>query len=297
MKLGTGFAAAAAFIAITFGWLHVAPSDPDIIINVSSVIEVDNHLRKLGFHDIDSHPERLRAVPRVGIVRLPKVLSNAWREDVSLRKSVFFRVGLSQVLQVNEEILAERKRLLGLRPGNLSADDHVWLTAALAHYRVTADKEMTLAGQLAALALRIDMLPPSMVIVQGAIESAWLQSRFARMGQAIFGQWTTSQSGMKALHGDARLAKFDTPRQALTAYMRNLNTHPAYAGLRMARADLRRRGQLPDGDVLAGHLTSYAETGEDYVALVRRMIREDDLTRFDRAQLAPGPNFLYRVTL
>jgi Bax protein len=142
---------------------------------------------------------------------------------------------------------------------------------------------------------RVDVLPPSMVIVQGAIESGWLMSRFARTGQAVFGQWTTGKSGMKARRSKAKLLAFDNPRQALRAYMLNINTHPAYAELRRAREQLRQRQQPLDGYLLAGYLGRYAAIGKDYVRLVRRMIRQNDLKPLDGARLAPGSPIHFRI--
>ena len=57
---------------------------------------------------------------------------------------------------------------------------------------------------------------------------------------------------------------------------------------------MRQQGQPLDGHALAGHLGKYAETGEEYVKLIRRMIRRDDLARGDTAKLAPGPRILFR---
>ncbi len=110
----------------------------------------------------------------------------------------------------------------------------------------------------------------------------------------MFGQWTTSESGIKALDSEVRLAAFENPRQSLIAYMLNLNSHPAYKGLRKARAEMRHTGQPLDGYALAGHLGKYAETGEEYVKLIRGMIRRDGLTNADTAKLAPGPRILFR---
>ena len=64
--------------------------------------------------------------------------------------------------------------------------------------------------------------------------------------------------------------------------------------LRNARADMRRKGEPLDGYALAGHMSSYAETGEEYVKLIRSMIRRDNLTRADTAKLAQGPLILFR---
>jgi Bax protein len=148
--------------------------------------------------------------------------------------------------------------------------------------------------QLTELILLVDILPPSLVVVQGAIESGWLQSRFARKGQAIFGLWTTSKSGIKALNSSVRLAAFDNSRQAWIVYMLNVHSHQAYRKLREARAELRRKGKVIDGYTLAGFMDKYAEIGERYVDLICQMIRRDHLTRGDTAKLGDGPRILFR---
>ena len=279
---------------IILGWSRMAAAEEKIIVIVNSVLEIAQYLKKIGFYDIDNHPERLQAVPRTRIWRVHEEVEDVWRENVPLRKSVFYRLGIAGVLQVNEQILAQRERLLSLSLDYLSADDGAWMSAMMARYGVAKAGDPLTAKRLAELLLRVDALPPSLVIVQGAIESAWLKSRFARKGQAIFGQWTTSDSGIKALDSEVRLAAFENPRQSLIAYMLNLNSHPAYKGLRKARAQMRHTGQPLDGYALAGHLVKYAETGEEYVKLIRRMIRRDGLTHADTAKLAPGPRILFR---
>ncbi len=266
----------------------------EIVVEVDGAGGVAAYLEKIGFHDIDNYPERLEAVPRTRILRIPKTSTKTWDENIVLRKSVFFRLGLSGVLQVNEEILTQRRRLMSLSIDNLSAPDRAWLSTMMVRYRIAKVGDPITSNRVAELLIRLDALPPSLVMVQGAIESGWLKSRFARFGQAVFGQWTNSQSGIKALKSEVRLAAFANPRESLISYMLNLNTHPAYAGLRAARARLRREGKLVDGYTLAGYLGNYAETGEAYVKLIRRMIRRDNLTRADTAKLAPGPRILFR---
>ena len=103
---------AAVVLTFALGWPQVVASDTEIIVEVENALGVAAYFKKIGFYDIDNHPERLQAVPRTRLLRVPKTVSDVWRENVSLRKSVFFRLALSAVLQVNEEILAQRERCL-----------------------------------------------------------------------------------------------------------------------------------------------------------------------------------------
>lgn len=281
-------------LVVLLCWSLAAAADEEIVVEVESGVGVAAYYEKIGFHDLDNHPERLQSVPRTRILRIPSTTKDEWRENVQLRKSVFYRLGLSAILQVNEQVLAERQRLVGLSSDNLSTDDRAWLAAIGVRYKVAANDDQPTTSQVKVLLLRVDALPPSLVIVQAAIESGWLQSRFARTGQAVFGQWTTSDSGIKALDSDTRLAVFDNPRESLIAYMLNINTNGAYRGLRDARAEMRRKGEPLDGFALAGHLSRYAETGAEYVKLIQGMIRRDDLTRADTAKLGQGPRILFR---
>ena len=284
----------ACSLSFILSWSLLAASEKEIVFEVDNALGVANALKRIGFYDLKKHPERLRAVPRTQIWRLPSKTDDLWREDIGLRKTLFFRLALSATLQVNEQIMAKRKRLLGLSVQSLDAADRSWVSSMMARYRVAKAEAPPTPKGLRELIDRVDTLPPSLVLAQGAIESGWAQSRFAREGQAVFGQWTTSRRGIKALRSKVRVAAFKNPRASLVAYMLNLNSHAAYAGFRKARAELRRKGKPLNGYFLAGYLRKYAETGKAYVKLVRTMIRRDDLTRFDSAKLRPGPIIIFR---
>ena len=43
----------------------------------------------------------------------------------------------------------------------------------------------------------MDEIPASLAIAQAAKETGWGTSRFARKGNALFGQWTWSGEGLK----------------------------------------------------------------------------------------------------
>jgi Bax protein len=53
----------------------------------------------------------------------------------------------------------------------------------------------------------------------------------------------------------------------------NLNSHPAYAKLRLARYRMRLAGKKPDARLMAAGLRRYSAVGEKYVETVREMIR------------------------
>ncbi len=59
--------------------------------------------------------------------------------------------------------------------------------------------------------------------------------------------------------------------------------------MRKDRAAMRAAGQPLDGYALATHLSSYAETGQEYVDLLRSMIKQNGLSIADGALLANTP--------
>jgi len=284
-----------ASILLSSLWLQLAcAANNSKVIAVDSAVDVANYFADIGYVDLIDNPERLQAVPRTRITRLPEKLSKQWIENVRLRKSVSLRLGLSAALQANEQIMKTRNRLLELSLVNLSRIDRAWLVELCRKYRVFEKEEQITADHLRRLIKKVDALPPSLVIAQGAIESGWLQSRFARKGQAIFGQWTNSQDGIKALKSDVKLATFKTPYDSLVAYMLNINSHPAYANLRTERSEMRLANSPLDGYELAKHMTVYAETGQIYVDLIRSIIRREKLTLADTAKLAEEPLVIFK---
>jgi Bax protein len=102
---------------------------------------------------------------------------------VPLKKSVFFRAGASAILQVNESIFHDRQKLSNLKLSDMSQKDRQWLTQMMSTYKVTEDKESFTDDQLRELMVRVDAIPPSLALVQSAIESGWGSSRFRQGGK------------------------------------------------------------------------------------------------------------------
>ena len=56
----------------------------------------------------------------------------------------------------------------------------------------------------------------------------------------------------------------------------------------MARAELRDKRVPLDSMVLSEHLDKYAETGEQYVDVLKKIIKQNNLKDFDDAKLLPS---------
>ena len=241
--------------------------------------------QQLGY-DLEQVRSGEAGVPRLFLASLPGDLKDI--RESRVRKTLFFKTVLPLVLQANEEILRDRRRLwkLHFRLGldqKLGPGDRLWLMVISERYGVER-------GDIASLLKRVDIIPPSLALAQAAEESGWGTSRFVREGNAVFGQWTFSKTGslIPARRDEDKLHNvktFSSLLDSVRAYARNLNTHGAYRQLRRARYGLRLRGAPLDGLLLVENLKNYSQRGQEYVGTIRTLIESNKLRRLDDARL------------
>ena len=146
----------------------------------------------------------------------------------------------------------------------------------------------------------MDEIPVSLAIAQAAKETGWGTSRFAQEGNALFGQWTWSGEGLKPKEADEnkghKVMKFNVLQASVRAYQRNLNTHSSYKNFRLARAQLRDSKRPLDSIILSQFLKNYAETGNQYVEVLQKIIKQNNLKDFDDAKLLPSSIELESLT-
>jgi len=231
----------------------------------------------------------IREVPRIYVMGI----NDRWKvtsQNIAViqKKRIFFRALGPLVLRANEKIMADRERLLALKEkGSVDGAEAEWLGDLAQRYKVDATAQ---GADFDELMSRVDLVPVSLVLAQGAEESGWGTSRFASEGNALFGQWTWGGEGIKPKEqreglGDYRIAAFDTPLDSVEAYLLNINSNQAYAPLRAGRAEARRNGEAPSGWELAKTLTSYSERGADYVDSLHAIMRVNKLQPADDAYL------------
>ena len=84
------------------------------------------------------------------------------------------------------------------------------------------------------------------------------------------------------------MRRFDTLYDSIRSYLRNLNTHSAYADFRNIRTEIRERGESPSGVALAEGLTNYSTRREAYIIDLQNLIRQNNLQRFTQVRLRQG---------
>lgn len=296
-------------IVMAVAWSFTPQPDQDVGVAVSTEVQPDvttttatsparkihtpsikpllTRFQRMGY-DLNLVRAREMDVPRVLADAVPHDLGDI--NETDRRKSAFLSVMLPLVLVANERIEHDRDRLLAINEQmkageKLSGRDAKWLDAMFQRYKVK-DRSVAI------LLRRVDVVPPSMALAQAAIESGWGTSRFAREGNALFGQWTFGKSSDGLVPDerddgkDHKVRAFGTPLEAVASYIQNLNTHRAYRNFRIQRAKMRASGDEISGMTLAATLKSYSEKGEDYVKLVRSIIASNELQPLDEAKLA-----------
>ena len=262
----------------------LAGSPSKIILRNSSVALLDE------FEQLDYELAAVRAgnqeVPRLYLVSLPSDLADV--ATTATRKQLFIQTILPLVLRANETVRAERDLLIDIVARidaalPLSDSESRWLENL-------AERYGTEPGDIAGLMGRVDVLPTSLAIAQAAVESGWGTSRFAREGNAVFGQRVFKEgSGIvpegRDSSGTHEVRAFESLYDSVLAYLHNLNSHWAYGDFRANRAEVRASDQRPQAGDLLMDLVSYSEEREKYLRILKRVINENDLEQFDYARL------------
>lgn len=208
-------------------------------------------------------------VPRLYLSKLPKDM----KKKPKASNKTFVQVLLPHILKVNEEILADRQRLLGMQArlkagGHLRHGEKIWLQKLASDYRCKSTKIETLLTH-------VDIVPPSLALAQATLESGGGRSHAALNKNSTFGHMRTRKEVMS----------FPTLEHNVRAYVTNLNRHAAYKSFRTKRASLRKGEKKLCGVFLAAGLLKYSERGQAYIRDIQGLIKSRNLAQYDHVSL------------
>jgi len=249
---------------------------PKVIVQASPEKEMSHHPKPATQTApiVAATPEQATASSK----KLTTIPDFAAIHDIPKKKRAFF-TWLTPIVQAeNGRLMQLRRRLLKLRSlRTLRPKDLTFLRKLATDYRVTWRPEQMEWVQRQ-LRLRVDSVPLDLVLTQAAIESAWGQSRFAKEGNNLFGEWCfTAGCGLipkrrnPNAHHEVRV--FSSPKLAIRAYLHNINRGKSYIFLRRLRQKERQLQQPLSGSELALGLRTYSERGMAYVRQIRHLIR------------------------
>jgi Bax protein len=280
--LGAAIAVAPVLIALSL--VSSSRSGKSEITTANTVAAVIDAFKDAGFDPESVLKPGEPELPPVFLASLPDDLKSV--KHLDHRKALFVSIVLPHVLRVNDRIGEDRARLIRLQKAlsakrTLRTRDRKWLAQLAKTYR-------TRPMEMEKLLRRVDVVPPRLTIAQAVQESGWGTSRFARLGNALFGQHAPVGSSAIAAKGDVTVAlkAFETIQRSVLGYMRNLNTHRAYRQFRTARAEMRDTGRPIDAVALAASLGRYSEEGTIYVERLRIIIALPEIAAAKGARLA-----------
>jgi Bax protein len=235
-------------------------------------------------------------VPPFFIKSYPSDLNTV--QDISVKKRIFINSLLPHALFVRQETLQRRKKLESILSkidctvesldfGNefedenqcfwtdfLKEDDVNFIQNLSKNYRTTSAE---------ILLERVDAVPTSIILAQGALESSWGSSRFTREGNSIFGMWTWKTKGIVPSRRDEgkthKVKAYESVLDSVRAYHLTLNRLDPYEEFRQLRTN------TDDPLVIAEGLKLYSARGQDYVEDIKNVIRSNDLQRYDSYRL------------
>ena len=210
-------------------------------------------------------------------------------QDVPTKKKLFYLVTLPLIYNANASIMQERRMVINIEKKfarkDLNKNETDEIIRLSKRYKLDYSEINTKLFRK--LKQRINIIPMSLALGQAIIESGWGQSRFATEGNALYGQWTTSEDkGIIPQDRDEdkthAVLKFKNLSESVEAYMFNINTHQAYYNFRVIRRIDERIKYTDPISMKVKYLAAYAEIGDKYVDKLELIIASNNLQEFDR---------------
>ncbi|MDR1615389.1 MAG: glucosaminidase domain-containing protein [Campylobacteraceae bacterium] len=201
------------------------------------------------------------------------------------QKKEFVKRMLPLIQKANENIVAERKIVdeffeVVQKNGSLTDIDNKTIETI---QNLAKKYNINSIEDIKEFKSKIAPVPISLALTQAAIETGWGKSRFFKEAKNAFGQWTYSATnGLVPTNRETgkthKIRVFNSVQESVNSYMLNLNRHNAYADFRNLRSLL---GSEFDGLTASSKMLNYSQTREQYVKLLRNVMINDELTKYD----------------
>jgi len=205
-------------------------------------------------------------------------------KDTKNQKKAFVEILLPLIKEENRKIQNLRKKIIKIFSNPyfiLNPKDVEFLAKVAKTYKI---KNITKKKEFLK---KIDTIPPSLALAQAAIESGWGKSRFVKEANNIFGHWEYSNNGIKPkskyehIKINYSIKVFPSLEDSIATYMRNLNRNPAYKEFREKRWKYKKENKKFSGIEAADTLIRYSQKKEEYVNLIKKIIKTNNWTKYD----------------
>lgn len=244
------------------------------------------------------HYTRFRAknndeFPAIFIKKMPTDFTDI--KSLKYRNELFIRMLTPLAIKINEEISNERQQLLRLerryqKNTDLSAEDVEELENFAKKYDFFTrlkDSER-IEEQLRQLKLRINVIPPSLLVGVAAMETNWGFSRIATEANSLYKEkvWFTNEGLEPKENKDDgyRFKIFDSLIDSMRSYALTFNSDIKYQYVWQARADAERRQDFLVGESLA-YTLSLQSNLPNYVGILDYTTAFYDFIQLDSGKL------------
>jgi Bax protein len=198
-----------------------------------------------------------------------------YKLPIKKQKQEFQNILLPIINQINSDILKQREivnKIFTSKDFNKSKKNIETLKKLAKEYHIKnlySEKDFL---------KKIDVIPEKLVLAQGAIESGWARSKFAKKANNIFGHWDYSGKGLVPKNRDINKTNtiriFSSIEESVYVYMRNLNRNPAYKKFRDLRYEYRKEHKKFTAEIAATTLILYSQLREKYVKILQNIIKQ-----------------------
>ncbi len=265
----------------------------EINLRVQTTADLQKQFSAYGYNEY--LPLKTYQIPPLYLERLPR----DWPAgtDDTLRSRLFIQILTPLALRLNQKLTAERLEIEKL---NQSFAEQQKLSAAqnkrlekLAEEYDTFTRLQGKARQeylLAELTLKVDNIPPSLLIAAAAIATDWGTSRAARQGNALYKEYVWNEkTGLipedRAPGENYRIKTYPNLYASMTDFAAKINSHLNFAGFRSQRNALRRNRSSLDGRSMA-HNFIFDTHLQNYAGLLDYVVTFYDLGVLDKSSLA-----------
>ncbi len=199
------------------------------------------------------------------------VKSSHKKKYVSNKKKNFYKLFVPAIKNVHNELLLKYQQIAKDINESINIQE---INRLKKEYKVKTDGELLMA---------LKPHPKSITLAQAAMESGWATSRFFLEANNVFGMWCSNDTqpripAEQKRAGDTTiwLRKFDTVEDSIRAYYKLLSTAKAYKEFR----ELNMKTDNPYE--LVKKLDKYSELGKEYGVALAKVIKYNNLTKYDK---------------
>ncbi len=277
-----------------FAEIKIREAGGMLYVENATVKETENLFAKYGYTRFLSLQDS--AYPAILLKTLPTDFQNI--KSQKYRNELFIRIVTPLALKINEEISNERETLLRierhfLKDNTLNeADSQKLEELALKYDFFTRLKDIErTASQLKKLKLRIQPIPPSILVAAAAMESNWGFSRIANQANSLYKEkvWYTTD-GLEPLENKNdgyRFKIFDSLIEGMRSYALTFNSNINYETIWNARDGLIKRRGFAIGESIA-YALSTASNLPNYNGILDYTAAFYDLLALDMGHLKKG---------